>query len=553
MKKRMFFYSALLSGLAVIITSVLITAAAYGDFIKTIQREIVAETTYIQTGVELAGLEYLENLDYAADHRVTWIDSDGAVLYDSLSSPSTMDNHLERPEVLAALATGTGESTRFSATQNEQTYYFAVQLSDGTVLRMASTISTVTSFYNQLIWLVVLIALAVILLSGLAASLLTRRIVRPLNALDLEHPENNEAYDEIVPLLARIKDQRVQIDAQISELDRSRAEFAAITENMNEGFLVLDKDGRVLSHNASAVRLLSVLPENPDGMNILELNRSEVFRNALEAALDGVQREHIIELGERHCQLFASPVRRADTLQGVILLLVDVTERQAREKLRREFTANVSHELKTPLTAISGYAEIMASGMARAEDIPEFSGCIYEEAKRLIALIKDLMFLSKLDENVLPTREPVELLPLVEGIAHRLKQLALECDVEVRVFGEAAAIMGTASIVEEMVYNLLENAIKYNHAGGSASVTIEKVGSTGVKLVVSDTGIGIPPDESERVFERFYRVDKSHNEAVEGTGLGLAIVKHGALLHEAKMLLASSSEGSSFTLIFPVH
>lgn len=549
MKRRIFLFSALLSGFAVIATSLLITVAAYNDFLATIKREIVAEAAYIQSGIELSGAQYLNELIHPAGHRLTWIDSEGAVLYDSSGSSERMDNHLNRPEIQEALSTGTGESTRFSDMQNEQFYYYAVRLADGSVLRVAGSIANITSSYDRLFLLVVCITVGIFLISSLIASLLTRRIVHPINTINLNQPEDNEVYDEILPLLTRIKDQRKQINEQMEELDRRRMEFAAITENMNEGFLVLSKNGQILSHNKSAAKLLCIQAAKLDGMNILELNRSEFFREILQSALNGTAIGQVVELDGRSCQIIASPVRQDETVQGIILIVMDVTEKQQRENLRREFTANVSHELKTPLTAISGYAEIMMSGLAKSKDIPEFSAYIYKEAGRLIALIKDLMLLSKLEENAQPAKEVVELLSLSENVAERMKSQAAKRNIKVTISGEPAEIMGRTSIVEEMVYNLLDNAIKYNKEGGSATITVKNK-SHNVELTVSDTGIGIPLAEQERIFERFYRADKSHNEIIEGTGLGLAIVKHAAMLHDARVSLVSKEEGSSFTVHF---
>ncbi|MEA5059084.1 MAG: ATP-binding protein [Candidatus Pelethousia sp.] len=550
MKRNIFLFSAFLAGLAVLVSSILITLAAYQDFFRTIKQEVAAEAAYIRTGIEFAGAAYLERMDPQSHHRITVIAADGTVLFDSMSDPGEMDNHLDRSEVQAALATGMGESTRFSDTLQEQTYYYAVRLADGSVLRVASFMDSAIASYSRLLWLVALIAAGVFLLCAGIASLVTRRIVRPINTLDLDHPENNVVYEEIVPLLMRIKKQRSEIGRQMEELDRRRMEFSAITENMNEGFLILNQNGKVLSYNKSALKLLNTPMAQPMGTHILALNRSEAFRDMMKTALAGMPRERIVELGGRQCQVFASPVKREDSVQGVVLLMLDVTERQEREKLRREFTANVSHELKTPLTSISGYAEIMLHGLVKPEDAPEFLQNIYTETQRLIALVKDLMLLSKLEEDASPPRESIDVFALTREVEERLKKKAAEHGVSVSVSGDSARILGIPSVLEEMIYNLLENAIKYNRPGGTASVTVKKENGE-VLLAVADTGIGIPKAEQSRIFERFYRVDKSHNEAVEGTGLGLAIVKHGVALHEGRIRLKSGPQGSTFTLRFP--
>ena len=551
MKRRIFLFSALLAGIAVILTSILVALVAYDDFFEDTKRDAAAEAAYIRDGYELAGGDYLRALDYRSGHRLTVISPDGTVLYDSAESPEKMGNHIDRPEVRGALVGGTGESTRYSDTLRERTYYYALLLSDGAVLRISSTTASIFASFDRLLWIAALIAVLVFLASAFIASLLTRRIVRPINSMDLEHPENNEAYDELVPLLKRIKEQRGPIDNQIRELDRGRREFAAITENMSEGFLVIDRNGTVLSNNKSAMDLLCVQAMPAMGGNILALNRSEAFRDIVQKALNGKTNERVTGIGGRRCQIFANPVMEEDTVQGAVLLLLDVTEKQEREALRREFTANVSHELKTPLTTISGCAEIMANGVAQAKDVPEFSEKIYREAQRLIALVGDLMLLSGLEENTQPVREPVDLLRLSGEAARRLTPKAREHSVMLSVSGEPVVVYGILSVLDEMVCNLIDNAIKYNRRDGSVSVNVKAEGGAAV-LTVTDNGIGIPKTEQQRVFERFYRVDKSHSKTIPGTGLGLSIVKHGALLHDADIKIVSDGKsGTSVVLSIP--
>ena len=553
MRRRIFLFSMLLAIIAVIVTSVLITVASYYDFFSAVQQEVMAETSYISIGYELSGEEYLANFEKRTGHRLTIISPDGVVIYDSMEKSDRLDNHLTRPEVQDALRTGTGESTRYSDTSREQTYYYAMLLQDGSVLRMSSTTASILASYDDVFWIVALIVACVFAVSAVVVSLVTRRIVRPINSIDLDHPENNVVYDEILPLLKRIKEQRGQIERQIRELDRGRREFTAITENMKEGFLVLNRSGGILSFNKSAMSLLGTRITGSSGDNVLTLNRSEAFRTAVQSALDGETEEQVVELNGRRCQLFANPVMEAGVLQGVILMLLDVTEKQEREKLRREFTANVSHELKTPLTVISGYAEIMANSVARPQDVPEFSQKIFREAGRLIALVNDLMFLSGLEENMSSSKEskvPVDLLSLSEEVVRRLIPKAEERDITLSASGDSAEIQGIPSVLEEMIYNLLDNAIKYNREGGSAYITVRKEPGA-VKLSVTDTGAGIAKAEHERIFERFYRVDKSRNKAIPGTGLGLSIVKHGAMLHDARIDIESDDgTGTMVTIRF---
>ncbi len=552
MRRNIFASIALLSASAVLITAVLITLAAYQDFFAGLKTQVQRDCLSLQR--ELSGREPgdLNGLEPSPGHRLTLVSPDGTVLYDSSGTPASMDNHMNRPEIQAALLHGSGQDTRFSDTLREQTYYYAVLLQDGSILRLSATTASVLASFDQLFGLIFVIVLAVGLAAVLTASYLTRRIVRPINSIDLDFPGSTFVYDELAPLLGRIREQNHQIRLQISALNRQRLEFSAITENMSEGFLVLNRDAKVFSHNRSALKLLGISKYSTVGLSLLELNRSESFRILLQAALEGKASETVVPLHGQHCQVLLSPVWEDGKLQGLVVILMDVTERQEREQLRREFTANVSHELKTPLTAISGYAEIIKDGVARAEDVPLFSQHIYNEAQRLIALIQDLMFLSKLEESSPPEREAVRLFALAEEVSHRLAPKASLHQVTVELRGdEQAEVLGIPFILEEILCNLLDNAIKYNRTGGRVTMTVSKE-AHGVLLTVEDTGIGIPEGELSRVFERFYRVDKSRNERVEGTGLGLAIVKHGAGLHQAQLDLSSSPQGSRFTLLFPL-
>lgn len=549
MKRRLFLSSAILASVAVIITSIFVTAAAHRIFQASMEREVAAEASYLCAGLTLYGEDYLNRITLKPGHRITLIDPSGTVLFDSRSKPSEMENHSNRPEVQAAVQNGTGEVTRVSDTLREQTYYYAMRMPDGSVFRMASSTNSLLAAYDELFWLVVVIAVSGCLLAAFLSLLFTRKIVSPLRSIDLDSPDNSPSYEELTPLLTRIKHQKNQISLQKQELNEQRVQFAAITEHMNEGLLVLDREGMVLSCNKSALRLLSIPATSPEGLHILNLNRSQHFREAIQRAMQGESVDDVLALDGRYCQLFVSPVCVDETMLGIILILLDVTERQEHEKLRREFTANVSHELKTPLTAISGYAELMMNGLARPEDVPEFSHSIYQESQRLIALVRDLMFLSRLEEGVAPPKERVNLLHLARRVVEALAPKAKQLGIGVSISGEALELEGISSVLQEMLYNLLDNAIQYSRPGGQAEISISREGES-VLLRVSDTGIGIPKTEQNRVFERFYRVDKSHNKMIEGTGLGLAIVKHGAALHHAELELSSNEHGTSFTLRF---
>jgi len=550
-RKRIFLFSALLAAGAVMLAALLIFLTEYRDVTRTVQLETRTEMAYVQAGYQVGGEAYLQQLAGCSEHRITWISAEGEVLFDSLYEEADMADHADRPEVRDAAAYGSGESTRYSDTLQEQTYYYAVRQDDGTVLRIANTTAGAVSSFSQLIWLVLLIVAVVTLLSALAASFLTQRIVAPINELDLDRPEEGRVYEELTPLLTRIREQKLQLTHQMTALERQRAEFSAITANMDEGFLVLDAGGRVLSHNKSALALLDAGLPDADGRNVLELNRSSGLRTLIHEAQAGIGREAMLELGGRQCQVIVSPVRENGIVQGIVLVLLDVTERQEREQLRREFTANVSHELKTPLTAISGYAEIMKNGMVAAEDVPEFSENIYREAQRMIVLIRDLMQLSRLEENTPLPSEPVCLYALAQNVVRRLQEKAQAADVCLYVEGTPLTVSGMPSVLDEMLSNLVDNAIKYNRPGGRVDVTAE-MWQGRPALTVRDTGMGIARAEQERIFERFYRVDKSRNAAVEGTGLGLAIVKHGAILHHAEVTLHSrEGEGTLVRLLFP--
>ena len=551
MRRKIFFSTALLSVSAVLITAALITLAAYQDSFSAVKSQVRSNCLSLQSELSNWEISELSKLKAVTGHRLTLISPDGMVLYDSSRNSSNMENHLNRPEIQSALNQGYGEDIRFSDTLREQTYYYAVLLADGSILRVSDTTASVLASFDQLFGLMLTIVVVVGLAAILMASYLTRRIVHPINSIDLDFPGNTGVYDEIAPLLGRIRDQNHQIRLQIATLNRQRLEFSAITENMSEGFLVLDRDAKVLSHNRSALRLLGIPAYSAVGLSLLELNRSENFRLLLQSALQGKECESVVSLHGLHCQVLLSPVREDGKLQGVVAILMDVTERQEREQLRREFTANVSHELKTPLTAISGYAEIIMNGVAKPEDVPLFSQHIYEEAQRLIALVRDLMFLSKLEESAPPEQEEIRLLALAEDVSRRLASKASLYQITVELHGdENAVVLGIPFVLDEILYNLLDNAIKYNRAGGSVTITVTSE-DNGIQLIVEDTGIGIPEGEQNRVFERFYRVDKSRNERVEGTGLGLAIVKHGASLHRAQLNLSSGSHGTRFSLLFP--
>ena len=552
MTAKLFRTSMAVAVSVMVLSIALFMGMLYQYFSDQMMTELESETWLVSRGVELDGMDYLNGLHTTS--RVTWVAADGTVLYDNEADTSTMENHADREEIREALTSETGTAQRFSSTLSEQTLYVTQRLSDGTVIRLASAQKTVGLLLISMIQPILIILVLSLLLSAVLASRLSKGLIKPILSLDLEHPEDCETYDELTPLLSRLKRQNDTIQQQMNLLKQRQTEFAALTDNMSEGFLLLDRQGHVLSHNSGALRLLGV--EEPEGeVNVLVLNREEPFRQAVDEALSGKRSQQMLHLNGRYCKLLANPVLADGKPAGAVLVLLDVTEQEQRDELRREFTANVSHELKTPLTSISGIAEIMQSGMVKPEDIQSFAGDIYQEAQRLIALVEDIIRLSRLDEGAESLeREPVNLLSIAQDVARRLDSAAQKAGVTLKVMGLSVEVRGIPSVLDEMVYNLCDNAIKYNHPGGTVNVTVAPTDDGSAEVTVEDTGIGIPVEDQSRVFERFYRVDKSHSKEIGGTGLGLSIVKHGASLHGAQIHMDSQvGRGTSVQLLFPHH
>ncbi len=552
MRKKIFKNMCLLALVTILLSSLLVTIVYYANSDARMKSEVREETRFVRGAVELSGQDYLATVENTAN-RITLIDTDGTVLYDNQADPATMENHSDREEFQEASTAGAGEATRISDTIAEQTFYYAVKLQNGQVLRVAATTDSVfAAVLAVLPWILgveVLVAVCTVLFSNF----LTKKIVAPINQLDLDHPADNEIYDELSPLLGKISRQNEVIAQQMKSLREKQEEFTSITENMSEGFLVLDNNTDILSYNTSALRLLGAEAVPAEShVSALALNRSAGFRSAVDGALAGKRSEQLVRQGGRCCQVMANPVLRDGEVEGAVVVILDITEREERENLRREFTANVSHELKTPLTSISGFAEIIKNGIVKPEDIPRFAGNIYEESQRLVTLVDDILNLSRLDEaDVQLEREDFDLSSLARDVAGRLKASAKKNGVVITVIGDKAEINGVKSIVDEMVFNLVDNAVKYNKQNGRVTVTVDS-SSDGTALTVTDTGIGIPQADVDRVFERFYRVDKSHSKEIGGTGLGLSIVKHGAAFHNAKVSLQSTEgEGTTVRLVFP--
>ncbi|MGI5958732.1 MAG: ATP-binding protein [Massiliimalia sp.] len=551
MTKRIFRSILLASSVILIVGLAFVMGILYRQFGNQLQKELQNEASYLAVAVNKQGVEIFDDLSSIRSERITLVAPDGTVIYDNRADASTMDNHAQREEISKALQDGTGTSVRYSDTLSEKTVYYAVRLDDGSVLRISSTQYTVVSVILNLLPSFILIVVIMVLLSVLLASRASKKIVAPLNQMDLEHPEDNEPYDEITPLLSKISRQQKTIQAQLTDAKRQQEEFSLITEHMNEGILVIDNQTDLLSYNTSALHLLGASPKQGTQGSVLVLNRSEPFRKAVESALGGKHYDTWMELDNLFCQIIANPVYHDGKVQGAVLLLVDVTEKMQRESLRREFTANISHELKTPLTSISGFAEILQNGMVQEKDTKKFAGRIFDEAQRLITLVSDIIKISQLDEGCLPyTKEPVNINKVVEDCFHHLQPAAEKMQIELKLEGEEITLQTVKPILEEVIYNLCDNGIKYNQKGGSVTVSVKK-NQTGTQIVVKDTGIGIPVADQMRVFERFYRVDKSHSKEIGGTGLGLSIVKHGAAYLGAEIKVESEvGKGTSFTLLF---
>ena len=516
----------------------------YNHFTGVQVQQLKNELSLAVTGTEQYGNAFLENVE-ADRFRVTWIDTDGTVLFDTQVDQTTMENHADREEILEAFETGCGSAVRNSTTLTEQTYYEAQRLQDGTVLRISTNQESAWALMMDMLWPVVLVAVLAIGLSALLARRMAKNIVEPLNKLDLEQPLKNDTYEELSPLLRRINQQHLQIDAQMRKLQHKTDEFIQITSHMQEGLVVLDKETRIRSINSAAIKIFGA-EESCVGSSFFQVNRSNSLRQALNDALDRGHGSVMQELEGRIYRFDMTSIQSDGNLLGAVILAVDVTESQNAEQMRREFSANVSHELKTPLQGIIGSAELLESGMVKPEDTSRFVGHIRKEASRLVNLVEDIIRLSQLDEGIQLPAEQVDMLQLAEDVKEILAPSAAEKQVSIAVSGAGFAVKGVRRMLHEVVYNLCDNAIKYNVSGGSVTIHAENN-----RLVVSDTGIGIPAEHKDRIFERFYRVDKSHSKASGGTGLGLSIVKHAAAYHNAEITLESTpGKGTAVTIQF---
>ena len=552
MTKRVFQSIFLCAAVTLILTAVFTTLFQYRTARENLQTQIEEEATYISEAFDTvesgARASLFDRIGKISQNRITWISENGEVLYDNRADADNMDNHLSRPEVSEAASDGTGESERDSATRKTETLYYALRLSDGSLLRIAAESASLWGILGDTYSPLLLIAAVVLLLAGLIAFVLTRAIVRPFNTLDLKHPLENKTYDELSPLLRRLDKQNQESHEQVRLLTARQEEFDLITSGMQEGLVIFSKDGTVLSANAAARAILS----GETGGSYLQLCREKHYLSVVESALAGKAKTKKMKQGGRVYTLTATPVQNSLAGNAAVLFIVDITDSELSEKMRREFSANVSHELKTPLTSILGYTEIIGNGLAEESDIPKFADRIHKEAARLLTLIEDIIKLSQLDEDELRAEfVPVELSELCQNVLQELSQKAEKAGVTLHFSGSEQTVSGFEPSLYEMIYNLCDNAIAYNKPGGSVNVSLEKTPEDKIRLTVRDTGIGIAEEHLGRVFERFYRVDKSHSKETGGTGLGLSIVKHAALMHDAELSIESTPQvGTTVQILF---
>lgn len=547
MNKKIFRSSVAVALVVLLSSIVLIMGILFQYFENQLKSELESEANYIAYAVEKQGLDYINNFSNS-NKRITLISPDGDVIADTSANESELGNHADRQEVIDALKNGKGTSIRYSNTLAEKTVYYAMKMDDGNILRVSTTQYTVATIIMSLIQPILIVFVVAVVLSFVLSQKISKSIIKPINELDLDHPSNNEPYDELAPLLQKISRQKKTIEKQVKLAEKKQEEFRLITENMKEGFIVVDKQMNLLTYNRSALKLLGISKERPD--DILSTGNDHLTF-AISKALDGEREKSDLTLGNNNYRLIANPVFENDRVIGAVILIIDVTESVKREQLRREFTSNVSHELKTPLTSISGFAEIMKNGGTPDAVVTDFSTSIYDEAQRLISLVNDIIKISELDEkNIQTASEEVDLFELSVDIINRLKPVADKRNISFNLIGESTIVSGTAKILDEMIYNLCDNAIKYNVDNGTVDVILSE-SNHHIKLTVRDTGIGIPQAEQERIFERFYRVDKSHSKEIGGTGLGLSIVKHAAIYHNAEIKLKSElGKGTSVTVMF---
>lgn len=550
MKNKIFRALVALAAMAVLVASGLITFLVSQDYFNETKKELAQEARYISMGLESGGNDFLNKIaaENGSNVRITLIDKDGIVLFDNQAEAKTLENHAMRQEIMEAVAVGAGEAERFSDTLDKTTYYYAVRLEDGKILRLARTIDSIYKSVLQMLPIMGGIVIVVAFLASIVARRVTFNLIKPLDQVNLDEPLDNETYDELAPFLTRIAKQKRQLSKNLKKLRGKQEELTIITNNMNEGLVLLNGQQNVLFINESAAKIFGFSAKEVIGRNILTVDRAQEVQDLLQKVSQAGKGEGLYEKDGHFYQLSGSSVNGS----GSVILIYDVTEKMTAEKLRREFSANVSHELKTPLQSILGYAEIMKNGLVKDKDKQRFLERIHAEAGNMIELIQNIMELSRLDENkTLDEFEDVDLLKLAQSVTLRLKHKAQTKGVTLNVSGSSACVCGVQSILSEVLYNLVDNSIKYNKDNGKVDVKVQD-GSDEVTVSVSDTGIGIGAADRERVFERFYRADKSHSKEIGGTGLGLSIVKHGVLFHKGRVELESEpGVGTTITFVLP--
>lgn len=550
MKNKIFRALVALAAMAVLVASGLITFLVSQDYFNETKKELAQEARYISMGLESGGNDFLNKIaaENGSNVRITLIDKDGIVLFDNQAEAKTLENHAMRQEIMEAVAVGAGEAERFSDTLDKTTYYYAVRLEDGKILRLARTIDSIYKSVLQMLPIMGGIVIVVAFLASIVARRVTFNLIKPLDQVNLDEPLDNETYDELAPFLTRIAKQKRQLSKNLKKLRGKQEELTIITNNMNEGLVLLNGQQNVLFINESAAKIFGFSAKEVIGRNILTVDRAQEVQDLLQKVSQAGKGEGLYEKDGHFYQLSGSSVNGS----GSVILIYDITEKMTAEKLRREFSANVSHELKTPLQSILGYAEIMKNGLVKDEDKQRFLERIHAEAGNMIELIQNIMELSRLDENkTLDEFEDVDLLKLAQSVTLRLKHKAQTKGVTLNVSGSSACVCGVQSILSEVLYNLVDNSIKYNKDNGKVDVKVQD-GSEEVTVSVSDTGIGIGAADRERVFERFYRADKSHSKEIGGTGLGLSIVKHGVLFHKGRVELESEpGVGTTITFVLP--
>ncbi|OUO39062.1 histidine kinase [Megamonas hypermegale] len=556
MKKKIFHYMCFLISLSVICTFILTLTLCYPLFFKHTKQEVKDESVYITYLFNNNLSDPIQFLnDTHTQTRITWIDSDGNVLFDNSAEAANMENHLLRQEIQSALSTGVGEAYRISTTLGSNTYYYALKLNDGTILRLSRTNVSAYDMLQGSLPILFAMMLIIYAISLLAARRMARNIIAPINSINLEHPIMNDLYEELNPMLIRLENQNEQIRQQMKTLKNQQREFTAIINNIEEGLILVNHAYKILSVNHSALEILNADKINYIDKNLFTLVNNDILYQAIQSVMNGERQEFYFPMGEKTYQIIASPVTKRDKIKGALILFVDITEKRMAEKMRQEFSANVSHELKTPLTSISGFAELLQNNMVRPNDVPLFAGKIYKEAQRLINLVQDIIKVSQLDEkNSSFMKEPINLSAICKQTILYLSDKALKKQVKLNFTPTSGCeISAVRQLIDELVYNLIENAIKYNKPKGQVDILLSK-DSNSVSLSVKDTGIGISKEDLPHVFERFYRADKSRSQIkVEGTGLGLAIVKHIAEYHHAKLSISSElDKGTTITIQFPL-